>query len=143
MLLALLISLIPLLFDLERGWQGADTIEPIYAHKLANVVIEAFRRGYGSKVIKKSYSKNDPRLITVATEIVKDGMLDSASPSPEEDVDGWYDATADHWVERTNNFFEIVEYFGHIICVSEEIYNFSDRAQLESKTRILETTIHW
>ena len=97
-----------------------------------NVVIEAFDADM-VRVIKKSFSKNDPRLIMIATEIVKDGLLDSASPSPEEDVDGWYDATADHWVERTNNFFEIVEYFGHIICVSEEIYNSLTALNLKAK----------
>ena len=44
-----------------------------------NVVIEAFDADM-VRVIKKSFSKNDPRLIMIATEIVKDGLLDSASP---------------------------------------------------------------
>ena len=117
-----------LLFDLEVD---TNTIEPIYAHKL-QCSYRSFRRGYGSsnqKVIFKKW----PTLDHDCDWNRKRWNANSASPSPEEDVDGWYDATADHWVERTNNFFEIVEYFGHIICVSEEIYNSLTALNLRAK----------
>jgi len=109
---------------------------PILSNELlnnnTNVIIENFDRDIVSK-IKSSFSKNDRRLIMIATEVVKDGLLDSASPAPDEVVAGWYDAKSKVWLERTNNFFEIVDYFGHIICVSEEIYQSLVRLNLNAK----------
>jgi hypothetical protein len=56
--------------------------------KLKNIVIENFNEDL-NKNIKELFSKNDPRLIMVATEIVQDGMLNSAAPGEGAMVAGW------------------------------------------------------
>jgi hypothetical protein len=96
-----------------------------------NVVIESFNLNF-NKSIKKNFSKCDERLILIATEIVKDGILNSTSPDEDEEG-GWYDTKAKHWVKRTKYFFDIIEYFGTVICVSEEIYKSLLSLNLEAK----------
>ena len=100
-------------------------LRPVITYQLfpdiKNIVIECFNREL-NKNIKKVFCKNDPRLIMVATEIVKDGILNSTEPGEEEKQEGWYNNRAKHWIRRSKYFFDIVEYFGTIICVSEEIY---------------------
>ena len=85
-----------------------------------------------NQVIKKLFVKADPRLVLVATEIVQDGILNSAAPGDGEVVDGWYDKANAYWVKRSKYFFDIVEYFGVIICVSEEIYKSLKKMNLKS-----------
>ena len=69
-------------------------LRPVITHqllpKLKNIVIENFNEDL-NKNIKELFRKNDPRLIMVATEIVQDGLLNSAAPGEDETVDGWYD----------------------------------------------------
>ena len=100
-------------------------LRPVITYQLfpdiKNIVIECFNRNL-NKNIKKVFCKNDPRLILVATEIVKDGILNSTEPGEDEKQEGWYNNRAKHWVRRSKYFFDIVDYFGTIICVSEEIY---------------------
>ena len=72
--------------------------------------------------LKKNFQKCDEDLVLIMTEIVKDGKLDSTSPGPDEEVTGWYNKDSEKWILRSKSFFEIVEYFGSIVCVSEEIY---------------------
>ncbi len=96
-----------------------------------NVVIESFNPNF-NKSIKRNFSKCDERLILIATEIVKDGILNSTSPDEDEEG-GWYDTKAKHWVKRTKYFFDIIEYFGTVICVSEEIYKSLLSLNLEAK----------
>ena len=113
---------------------------PIFSQQLfddmLNIVIEAFD-AQTNQVIKKRFSEADPRLVLVATEIVEDGMLNSAAPGEGEEVDGWYDNKAAYWVERSRHFFDIVNHFGVIICVSEEIYKSLQKMNLKA------TLIYW
>ena len=101
-------------------------LRPVITHQLfpdtKNIVIECFNREL-NKNIKKLFSKNDPRLVMVATEIVIDGLLNSTEPGDDEKQEGWYNTQSKYWVRRSKCFFDIVEYFGTIICVSEEIYS--------------------
>ncbi len=113
---------------------------PIFSQQffddMLNIVIEAFT-AQTNEVIKNRFVKADPRLVLVATEIVQDGMLNSAAPGEGEVVDGWYDKNAAYWVERSKYFFDIVEYFGIIICVSEEIYKSLKKMNLNA------TLVYW
>ena len=115
-------------------------LRPVITHqllpKLKNIVIENFNEDL-NKNIKELFSKNDPRLIMVATEIVQDGMLNSAAPGEGEMVDGWYDKNASYWVERSKHFSDIVDYFGVIVCVSEEIYKSLKTMNLKA------TLVYW
>ena len=101
-------------------------MRPVITHQLfpdtKNIVIECFNKDL-NKQIKKLFSKNDPRLALVATEIVKDGILNSTEPGDDEKQEGWYNTQSKYWVKRSKYFFDIVDYFGTIICVSEEIYS--------------------
>lgn len=97
-----------------------------------NIFIENFNLDLNKK-LKNIFEKNDPNLCLLMTEIVKDGMLDSTSPGPEDKVDGWYDRNSDTWKARTEAFFDIIEYFGFVICASEEIYNSLKSLNLKSK----------
>ena len=51
-------------------------LKPIISHQLLpeskNIIIECFGKGLNKEI--KIFSKNDPRLIMIATEIVKDGL---------------------------------------------------------------------
>lgn len=100
--------------------------DPILSYQLftdaTNLVVESFNKGI-NQFIKKNFSKYDERLILVATEIVKDGFLNSTMPDKNEVQEGWYNTKAKHWIDRTKYFFDALEYFSTIICVSEEIYN--------------------
>ena len=93
-------------------------LRPVITHQLLpdikNIVIECFNDDL-NKNIKELFCKNDPRLIMVATEIVQDGLLNSAAPGEDETVDGWYDKNASYWLERSKHFFDIVDYFGVIV----------------------------
>ena len=101
-------------------------LKPIISHQLLpdakNIIIECFGKGF-NKDIKKIFSKNDPRLVLIATEIVKDGLLNSTEPGADEKQEGWYNTQSKYWKERSKYFFDIVDYFGTIVCVSEEIYD--------------------
>ena len=101
-------------------------LKPIISNQLLtktkNIIIECFGKGL-NKEIKKNFCKTDPRLILVATEIVKDGMLNSTEPGEDEKQEGWYNTQSKYWIERSKYFFDIVDYFGTIVCVSEEIYD--------------------
>ena len=101
-------------------------MRPVITHQLfpdtKNIVIECFNKDL-NKQIKKLFSKNDPRLTLVATEIVKDGILNSTEPGEDEKQEGWYNTRSKYWIKRSKFFFDIVDYFGTIICVSEEIYS--------------------
>ena len=98
-------------------------LKPIISHQLLpdakNIIIECFGKGF-NKDIKKIFSKNDPRLVLIATEIVKDGLLNSTEPGA---VRNKRVGTILSQVleERSKYFFDIVDYFGTIVCVSEEI----------------------
>lgn len=100
--------------------------DPILSYQLftdtTNLVVESFNKDI-NQFIKKNFSKYDERLILVATEIVKDGQLNSTMPGKNEAQEGWYNTKAKHWVKRTKYFFDVLEYFSTIICVSEEIYD--------------------
>jgi len=87
-----------------------------------NIVIEGFTDDI-IETIKSNFHKNDPRLILIATEVLKDGILDSASPEAGEEQSGWYDRNSDYWIERSRLFFEVIEYFGFILCPAEAIYD--------------------
>ena len=86
-----------------------------------NIVVENFTPELNAG-LKKNFQKCDEDLVLIMTEIVKDGKLDSTSPGPDEEVTGWYNKDSEKWILRSKSFFEIVEYFGSIVCVSEEIY---------------------
>ncbi len=107
-----------------------------FSDDMLNIVIEAFN-AQTNQVIKKLFVKADPRLVLVATEIVQDGILNSAAPGDGEVVDGWYDKANAYWVKRSKYFFDIVEYFGVIICVSEEIYKSLKKMNLNA------TLVYW
>lgn len=111
-------------------------MSPILSYQLftdtKNLVIEAFNKDV-NRFIKKNFTKYDDRLIMVATEIVKDGVLNSTMPGKDEVQEGWYNTKAKHWVRRTRYFFDALEYFSTIICVSEEIYESLQSLGLKSK----------
>lgn len=86
-----------------------------------NIIVEGFTPELNAGLIK-NFQKCDENLVLIMTEIVKDGKLDSTSPGPDEEVTGWYNKDSEKWTLRSKSFFEIVEYFGSIVCVSEEIY---------------------
>lgn len=100
-------------------------LRPVITYQLfpdiKNIVIECFNKDL-NKNIKKVFYRNDPRLVMVATEIVIDGILNSTEPGKDEKQKGWYNTRAKHWLRRSKYFFDVVDYFGTIICVSEEIY---------------------
>lgn len=94
-----------------------NTVSP----KMKNIIVENFNDEFVA-IIKKTFNLRDDRLVMIATEVVRDGLLDSTSPDKDAIVTGWYDKNARHWQERTKYFFEVVPYFSKIVCVSEEIY---------------------
>ena len=97
-----------------------------------NIIIENFTEEL-NRSIKKNFSLADPDLVLVMTEIVRGEVLDSTSPGPGEDTTGWYNKNSEKWLYRSKMFFDIVAYFGTVICVSEEIYESIIQLNLKSK----------
>jgi hypothetical protein len=92
----------------------------LHAKKI-NIILECFSEPRLVDVIIKNFEERDPRLWMIATEIMKDGFLDSSSPSPNEQVAGHYNPQSKLWLARTEGFHKVVSRFGRIICPAEPI----------------------
>ena len=72
----------------------------------------------------------------------EEGLLNSTEPGADEKQEGWYNTQSKYWVERSKYFFDIVDYFGTIVCVSEK-FMLSKDFEFESEFNLLATKILW
>jgi len=92
----------------------------LHANKV-NIILENFSNPQLIDWIIKHFEERDPRLWMIATEIVKDGLLDSSNPASDEQVMGHYDPKSKEWLARTEGFHKVISRFGRIICPAEPI----------------------
>ena len=91
-----------------------------------NVILENFENPKLVEALNSKFSHRDVRLLMIATEVLRDGVFDSASAGEVEKQlsasrKDHYESGAAHWHRRTKGFFDVQDRFGAIICPAEII----------------------
>lgn len=86
-----------------------------------NIILENFADSRLINLVNSNFNERDERLIMIATEILRDGIFNSASPKNTDKQSGQYTANSRHWILRTKGFQEIQKAFGAILCPAEPI----------------------
>ena len=84
---------------MNRRWLKTNNISSFFP--MRKILLSVLARALTKKDIK-IFSKNDRRLVMIATEIVKDGLLNSTEPGADEKQEGWYNTQSKYWKERVN-----------------------------------------
>lgn len=88
-----------------------------------NIVIEEFSNIQFRTALLNSFETNDPRLVLVATEVVRDGIFDSVGSTDRLLQNGHYSSGSDLWRSRTEGYKEVAHLFGNIMCPAEQIFS--------------------
>jgi hypothetical protein len=88
-----------------------------------NIIFEEFRNPHFRKVLLDQFVPDDPRLVVVATEVVRDGIFNSMGSIDRTLQAGHYTAGSELWVERTDGFKEVAHLFSTVLCPAEQIFS--------------------
>lgn len=88
-----------------------------------NLILENFSDSQLVELLNKNFNERDERLILIATEVLRDGVLDSASTRQADKEGEHYNANSEYWGLRTNGFHDVQKLFGSVICPAESLIN--------------------
>jgi len=119
-----------------------------------NIIFEDFSFPALIQKLYEQFQPNDPRLVVVATEVIRDGVFNSMGSIDQDMQSGHYQSGSEMWLKRTNSFNMVAKLFSTVLCPAEQIYSshlscfpeYADRVRywpIRYKKQIANRAISW